>query len=315
MAVLLPEFFPGYAGLSHESGPGHPESPGRLSAVLEVGERLVSEGRTRHVHPVSEADLSLARTVHERGYIDSLEEMGPGSPSRAIDGDTRVGGATVVALKETLGMVRDLSETPRGIARRTFLAMRPPGHHAHAGRGMGFCAVNPLAILCALRRASHPSERIAVLDFDVHHGNGTEDILRRLPGQDSLLFVSTHRFPFYPGTGSGRENSEGASGEGFLDIPLPAGTDDDDYERILEDVVFPRFERFTPGAIFVSAGFDAHRDDPLGDMALTEESYRRIGTWLKGATAGPSAAFLEGGYDLRALRASTLAFLSGWFGE
>jgi acetoin utilization deacetylase AcuC-like enzyme len=315
MTSSLPEFFAGYAGLAHDSGPGHPESPGRLSTVIEVGERLVEEGRARLVEARPEKDLSLARTVHDPAYVDFLEGLGPHAPSRPIDGDTRVGGATVVALRETLGLVRELSMTPPGTSRRTFVAMRPPGHHAHSGGGMGFCAINPLAILCALRSSRNPSERLAVFDFDVHHGNGTEEILRKLPGPENFLFVSTHRHPFYPGTGSGRENWQGAGGEGILDIPLPAGTDDDDYERILEEVVFPRIALFSPGAILVSAGFDAHRDDPLGDMALTEESYHRVGSWLKGATAGPCAAFLEGGYDLAALRHATMAFLSGWFGE
>ena len=315
MASVLPEFFAGYAGLSHDSGPGHPESPGRLSAVFDVGERLVAEGRACFASAKAEEDLALARTVHEGGYVDFLEGLSPGTPSRPIDGDTRVGGATVAALKETLGMVRALAATPHGANRQTFLAMRPPGHHAHSGGGMGFCAVNPLAILCALRRESDPSERLAVLDFDVHHGNGTEEILRGLPGRERLLFVSTHRYPFYPGTGSGQENWEGGSGEGILDLPLPAGTDDEAYGQILEEIVFPRFSHFSPQTILVSAGFDAHRDDPLGDMALTEESYQRLGAWLKGSSAGLCAAFLEGGYDLGALRRSTMAFLSAWFGK
>lgn len=277
MNSSLPEFFAGYAGLAHDSGPGHPESPGRLSTVIEVGERLAAEGRAQLVEASPEKDLALARTVHDGAYVDFLEGMGSHAPSRPIDGDTRVGGATVVALRETLGLVRELSVTPPGTFRRTFVAMRPPGHHAHSGGGMGFCAINPLAILCALRRSGNPSERLAVFDFDVHHGNGTEEILRKLPGPENFLFVSTHRHPFYPGTGSGRDNWQGADGEGILDIPLPAGTDDGDYERILEEVVFPRISLFSPGAILVSAGFDAHRDDPLGDMALTEESYHRGG--------------------------------------
>ncbi|MGC8500572.1 MAG: histone deacetylase family protein [Leptospirillia bacterium] len=313
MTPSLPEFFAGYRGLSHDSGPGHPESSARLAAVIEVGKELVLKKRAAFLEVPSEPDLSLARTVHDGSYIDFLEGLSPASPSAPLDADTQVGGPTVVALRETLGAVRSLAGTAPGRSRRCFLAMRPPGHHAHSGGGMGFCAINPLAILLAARQRANPQERIAIFDFDVHHGNGTADIVGRLPGRDRILFVSTHRYPFYPGTGSGRDNHEGPQGEGVLDIPLRSGTDDEDYREIFEDVVRPRFAAFAPQTVLVSAGFDAHRDDPLGDMALTKESYHRIGRWLGETAPGLCVAFLEGGYNLHALLDSSRAFLSGWF--
>lgn len=313
MISSLPEFFAGYAGLSHDSGPGHPESPARLSAVIDAGREIVGRKKAVFLEAPPESDLTLARVVHDGSYVDLLEGLSPASPSRPLDSDTQVGGATVVALRETLGAVRSLLATPPGKGRKCFLAMRPPGHHAHSGGGMGFCAINPLTILLAARQETYPEERVAIFDFDVHHGNGTAEIVARLPRRDKILFVSTHRYPFYPGTGSGRDNREGAQGEGVLDIPLRAGTDDDDYREIFEEVVRPRFAFFAPHTVLVSAGFDAHRDDPLGDMALTEESYHSIGRWLSETAPGLCAAFLEGGYNLQALRDSSRAFLSGWF--
>jgi len=306
------DYFLGYAGFSHDSGPDHPESPARLSALLPVLSARVERQRGRFLGLPPEPDLSLYRAAHDPAHIDFLESLSPENPPVNLDGDTRVAHATVRALCEIAAAVRDLSGEKSGVPRRVFSAVRPPGHHAHYYGGMGFCAVNHVALLAVLRARKNPSERILVLDFDVHHGNGTFDILTRLLPADQFLFVSTHRYPFYPGTGSGRENREEPSGAGILDIPLPEGTDDEDYRFVLEERILPRWDRFSPVTVLVSAGFDAHIADPLGDMALTEKTYRRIGEALAHRERGLSACFLEGGYSLPALAASVDAFLSGW---
>ena len=303
------EVFFGYAGLSHDSGPDHPESPGRLSCLLPVFESRVKRNKGKFLDIRPEPDLSMYRESHDSAHVDFLESL---SFPLNLDGDTRVGPPTILALREIAGALRDLSGVRTGMPRRVFCAVRPPGHHAHFHGGMGFCAVNHLAALAVLRARRNPSERILVLDFDVHHGNGTIDILNRLLTPEQFLFISTHSYPFYPGTGSGRENREGSSGEGILDIPLPAGTDDEDYRIVLDEWILPRWDRFAPATVLVSAGFDAHVADPLGDMALTETTYRRLGEALSFCEGGLTACFLEGGYSLPALAASVDAFLSGW---
>ncbi len=308
---LLEVFF-GYGGLAHDTGPDHPESSARLSVLLPVFTSWVEGGRARFLDSPADPDLSLYRAAHESSHIDFLEQLSPSEPPVNLDGDTRVGHATVGALKEIAGVVRNVSKTPPNSPRKVFCAVRPPGHHAHYFGGMGFCAVNHLALLCVERARISPEERILVLDFDVHHGNGTIDIIRRLLPSERTLFISTHRYPFYPGTGSGRDNVEGERGEGILDIPLPSGTDDEDYRIVLEEMILPRWDRFGPDSVLVSAGFDGHVADPLGDMALTELTYRRIGEALRGRENGLTAGFLEGGYSLPALSASVDAFLSGW---
>ena len=312
MTGPLPEFFIGLAGLSHETGPDHPESPARLSALLPVARSRVERGLGRFLEVAPEPDLSLYRSVHDPAHIDFLESLDPEAPPVSLDADTQVSFATVRALREIAAVIRELAKDPPSSARRVFCAVRPPGHHAHYFGGMGFCPVNHVALLCATRMNAWPAERILVLDVDVHHGNGTADILKRLLPRERTLFISTHRYPFYPGTGSGHENTEGPSGEGVLDLPLPAGIDDEDYRMLLEEMILPRWDRFSPDTVLVSAGFDAHVADPLGDMALTDKTYLRLGEAIAARRRGLSAAFLEGGYSLPALAFSADAFLSGW---
>lgn len=313
-AGLLELFF-GFAGLSHDSGTGHPESPARLSSLLGGFQERVKAGGARFLEAPRESDLSLYRAVHGEDYVSFLDRLPPGGAPVALDGDTRVSHATVLALREIAGLVRLLSDLPTGEKRRVFCAVRPPGHHAHTRQGMGFCAVNHVGLLCALRLRAFPGEKVMILDFDVHHGNGTAEIVQRLLPAERVLFVSTHRFPFYPGTGSGSENTELPEGGGILDIPLPEGTGDRAYGRVLEEQILPRWDRFSPDTVLVSAGFDGHGADPLGDMALSGESFRTIGQALKGRERGLTACFLEGGYDLAALSESVDAFLTGWTGE
>ncbi len=297
------------AGLAHTNGPSHPESPERLQTLSTLFSRLASEGTVSLSSIPAGKDLSLYDGPHHRSYLDMLASLNdsPRSPRR-LDPDTAFSSATMTAILSTASALSLLIEACRNEGGNFFLAERPPGHHALPDRAMGFCIVNHAAALAWHLHRLHPESRIAVLDFDVHHGNGTEAILR---GLGQILFISTHQYPFYPGTGSGRENTDGRKGEGILDIPLQEGTDDDWYRTILDETVFPRLERFRPTFLIVSAGFDAHREDPLGGLLLTEEIYHEIGERLCTLGCPFIASVLEGGYNLSALSRSVEAYLRG----
>jgi acetoin utilization deacetylase AcuC-like enzyme len=199
----------------------------------------------------------------------------------------------------------------RGEADAAFLAVRPPGHHALAGRAMGFCLVNNVAVTAAALAAR--GERVLIVDWDAHHGNGTQAIFYRDP---RVLYLSMHQFPFYPGTGSLAETGAD-EGEGYtINVPFPAGTRGDEYRAAIDEVVAPAAEWFRPTWVLASAGFDAHRDDPLTDMGLTSGDYADITERVMGlAPRGRRIALLEGGYDLAALAHSAGACVAALAGE
>jgi acetoin utilization deacetylase AcuC-like enzyme len=264
--------------------------------------------RLTTIHEISPAkDLSLFRMAHDPAYIDFLERPPKPLPI-SIDPDTSLSPGSLAAMKGLSGAITTINKQI-GSSQRAFLLARPPGHHARRSAGMGFCLVNTIATQALSLLSWNPTLRIAIFDFDVHHGNGTEEILGKTPG---VLTISTHQYPFYPGTGSGRENHTGHSGEGLLDIPLPEGTTDDAYYRTFESCILPRLTRFAPDVLLVSAGFDGHREDPLGGFLLTEKTYRHIGKQL--SSVFPSTfivSILEGGYNLRALTNSVRSYMEG----
>jgi acetoin utilization deacetylase AcuC-like enzyme len=293
--------------LFHDSGPGHPESAERartLNTLLTVMEK---EGLSENVSPPKAVDLSLFRLAHDPLYIDFLERPKNILPID-LDPDTRLSSGSLDAMKGLSGAISMINRDRRS-AQSVFLVARPPGHHARKSAGMGFCLVNTIATQALALQKSDPSLRIAIYDFDVHHGNGTEEILGKNAG---TLYISTHQYPFYPGTGSGRDNYAGDRWEGILDIPLPQGTGDNDYSRILETSILPRLVSFEPDILLVSAGFDGHREDPLGGFLLTEKTYQEIGNKL--SSTFPSAfivSILEGGYNLQALTRSVRSYMEG----
>ena len=297
----------------HDAGPGHPERPERLEAVRRgLGESglaadlqpLPARAATREellrVHTAAHVDRLAAATGH-RVRLDPDTAMSP----RSHDAAVRAAGAVVEAVEQVLD----------GRLDRAFCAVRPPGHHATPDRAMGFCLLNNVAVGAAAALARGLT-RVAVIDFDVHHGNGTQDAFWTDP---RVLFVSSHRFPFYPGTGDLDETGEG-EGRGFtVNLPMPAGLGDGEYRRVYREIVEPIGRAFDPQLVLVSAGFDPHRDDPLGGMAVTPPGFAELMdvclAVASGAARGRVVAALEGGYDLGGIATSTAAVVGRMLGR
>jgi acetoin utilization deacetylase AcuC-like enzyme len=290
------------AMIDHDPGRGHPERPDRLRAIAaELHARPVPG--TRMVAPSPVATEAILR-VHTPAYVQRVSAMR--GKQASFDADTHTSPASVDAAFLAAGAaVEAVDAVLDGRARNAFALVRPPGHHAEPGRAMGFCLFNNVAIAAAHALARPVIERVLVIDWDVHHGNGTQAMF--YDRRDALVF-SAHQFPFYPGTGALHEHGEG-EGEGYtINVPLAAGATDADYRRMLADVVGPAADRFAPDLVLVSAGFDAHRRDPLGGMALTEEGFADLCGTVKAIAeahaGGRLVLVLEGGYDLEGLAQS-----------
>jgi acetoin utilization deacetylase AcuC-like enzyme len=289
--------------------PGHPEHAGRLAAIeSELTRRDLLVGRPEI--PFSAAsDEALAR-IHDPRYIAGARDFADAGGGW-LDGDTYVNAGSVeIAALAAGAAIAAVDAALDGTAKRGFVLARPPGHHATPGRGMGFCLFNTVAVAAA-HALDRGLERVLIVDWDVHHGNGTQDAFY---ASDRVLFASLHQWPLYPGTGRASERGEGA-GRGFtLNVPLPAGTDDAAYLRVFDESVLPAARDFAPQLVLVSAGFDAHADDPLAGMAMTEAGFagfaRRVVRLAEDHAEGRLVAILEGGYDLAALAASVVATLA-----
>ena len=270
----------------HETGE-HPENPRRLDVLLEaLGEWVEPE-------PAADADIERC---HARDYIERVRDV---KATTLFDLDTV---CTPTSYKAALLAAGGAIEATR---RGGFALVRPPGHHALPERAMGFCLFDNVAIAARWAQAELGVERVAIVDWDVHHGNGTQAIFQ---GDDSVLFVSLHQWPLYPGSGGPDEQAETT-----VNVPLPAGCGDAEYARAFEEIVEPEVQRFQPDLVLVSAGFDAHEDDPLAGMRLTEDGFRELAR--RSAALGPrAAAVLEGGYNLETLPGCVAAALEG-FGQ
>lgn len=287
--------------LAHDTGPGHPESPDRLRAVLQALEHPDFVPLLREQAPLAtRAQLLLA---HSADHVDAMLALRP-KPGEFthIDGDTLVSaGSHNAILRAAGGAVAAVDAVMEGWAVTAFVATRPPGHHAERDRPMGFCLFNNAAIAAQHARARWGLERVAVLDFDVHHGNGTQDIFQADPG---LFYASSHQYPCYPGTGASSERGVG----NVVNATLAPGAGGPAFRAAWQRVLLPAVDAFRPQLIILSAGFDAHRDDPLADLRVDTEDF----AWLTGrlaATAevhcgGRIVSVLEGGYNLRALASS-----------
>ncbi len=293
----------------HEMGYLHPESPRRLLAIKDVldGNGIGRELTRLGPRDATEDELAL---IHDPNYIERIKDT-DGKELVALDPDTSANAYTWKAsLRAAGGFLACVDAILQGKARNAYAFVRPPGHHAERARAMGFCFFNNVAIGAEWLIKQKGLERVAIVDFDVHHGNGTQHSFYR---RSDVFYASLHRFPFYPGTGSSDETGEGEGRGATLNVPLHAGADDDDHLRALCDKIIPAVERFAPEFLLVSSGYDAHVQDPLGGMRVTTAGYRRMMrslVELAGACCkGRLAVGLEGGYDLAALRECTEASL------
>jgi acetoin utilization deacetylase AcuC-like enzyme len=293
--------------LDHDTDP-HPESPERLVAI---GHSLRAAGMfdDRRVLTPEPATLDAVLAVHAPHVVD-LVQRAAHQGGAWLDPDTYVSPDSYeVALLAAGGACRAVDAVLSGEAARAFAFVRPPGHHAEPNRSMGFCLFNNIAVAAEHALNSHGLERVAVVDWDVHHGNGTQAAFYNRP---DVLFISLHQYPFYPGSGAAAERGAGA-GEGYtINIPLPAGSDDAAYATRFSDTVIPALEAFAPDLILVSAGFDAHTDDPLAMMRVSTAAFANWARQIKAVATlcdGRLALILEGGYNQRALGESVVAVL------
>jgi len=294
--------------LHHETGPNHPESPARLKSILARLEETGLQDQLTMVRPgPPRSDISdwIGR-VHRPEHVVRLEKAGPEAGRAFLDADTVVSaGSYRAALMAVEGLLTAADGIMSGRFQSAFCAVRPPGHHAETNRAMGFCLLNNVAIAARYLQQRYKLSRVMVIDWDVHHGNGTQHIFEEDP---TVFYFSIHQFPLYPGTGSADEHGRGM-GEGYtLNCPLPPGRGDDAYMARFEKSLGPAVESFRPNFILVSAGFDAHRDDPLANMCVTEDGFgemtRRVMGWAGHYCDGRVLSCLEGGYNLRALAQS-----------
>ena len=295
------------ACLEHRMPPGHPERVERLRAVLRALDPTHFPDIVRVDAPRATRE-ALVR-VHEPKLVDAIlnARIEPGHFTR-IDADTAMSaGSAEAALRAAGAAVEAVDAVMAGRVGNAFCAVRPPGHHAERGQSMGFCLFNNVAVGALHARATHGLERIAVIDFDVHHGNGTQGAFF---GDANLFYASTHQFPLYPGTGSAGER--GIAGN-ILNVPLAAGSGSAAFHHAFENEILPALVRFSPQFLFISAGFDAHEDDPLAGLRLHESDFGwatdRLCEVAAQCCEGRVVSALEGGYDLDALASSTAAHM------
>ncbi len=295
------------ACLAHDMGEGHPERPDRLRAVERAFESEVFQMLARDAAP--RADLSAIERVHPKDYIDAIRAATPKQGLTAIDQDTSMSPGTYeAALRSAGGAVFAVDEVMSGKVRNAFVATRPPGHHAEVANPMGFCFFNNAAIAARHAQAAHGAERVAIVDFDVHHGNGTQHIVWDDP---TVIYGSTHEMPLYPGTGAVSERGEH---DQIVNAPLRAGDTGETFREAMDVVILPRVEAFSPDLIIISAGFDAHRRDPLGNLNFVEADYswatRRLMEIARRKSGERVVSVLEGGYDLQGLARSVAAHVT-----
>jgi acetoin utilization deacetylase AcuC-like enzyme len=288
------------ASLQHVNPPGHPERVERIRVIQEILAKPGFRELARLEAPL--ADDSDILRAHAEEYVEMVRSSSPDEDWERLDPDTFMSPGTLEAARRAAGAAVAATDAVfKGEAGNAFCAMRPPGHHAETRRAMGFCLFNNAAIAALYSRERYDAERVAVVDFDVHHGNGTQDIFWPDP---NLFYGSTHQMPLYPGTGAPSETGVG----NIFNAPLRAGDDGEVFREAMSSVILPALDVFAPDFVIISAGFDAHRDDPLGSLELTEKDFiwatLAIMEVAETHAEGRVVSVLEGGYDLRALASS-----------
>ena len=299
--------------LLHDMGPGHPERPDRVRALLQRLDEDAFPDVSRADAP--EASQEAILRVHPRRYVEALVAARPAEGNWArLDPDTMMNhGTWASVVRAAGGAMLAVEETVSRRVANAFVATRPPGHHAERERAMGFCFLNHAAIAARHAQATLGVERVAIVDFDVHHGNGTQDIFWN---DSSVLYCSTHEMPLYPGTGAA---SERGTHDTIVNAPLRSGDGGEPFRAAIDGIVIPRVTAFGPDLIILSAGFDAHRNDPLASLTLVEEDFawvtRRFRDLAERLCGGRLVSLLEGGYDLKALASSVSAHIGVLTGQ
>ena len=285
----------------HDPGGMHPECPGRLKAVLDGLDDEAFKYLKRHEAP--EIDLRIVELVHTPYYIENIVALSPEKGRVQIDADTSMSSRSLEAARRSSGAaVEAVDQVITGFAKNAFCAVRPPGHHAESSRAMGFCLFNGAAIAAFHARSAHSLDKVAVIDFDVHHGNGTQHSFEQEP---NLFYASSHQSPAYPGTG--KETDEGCANN-ICNVTLPPGSGSLEFKSGYTKRILPALESFNPELIIISAGFDAHSKDPLAQINLEASDYgwisQKILELAEKCCGGRVISILEGGYDIEALRES-----------
>lgn len=286
---------------NHDTGPGHPERSDRMRAIDAVMEHEVFNTLIREEAP--KADFEVLKLVHPANYIEAIRQAAPDHGHIYLDGDTPMSPGSLEAGLRAVGAgLRAVDAVMTGTAKNAFCGVRPPGHHAEPSRAMGFCLFSTIAIAGKYARDKHGAQRIAVVDFDVHHGNGTQAAFW---DDKDLFFASTHQYPFYPGTGA---LGDTGVADNIVNAPLREGDGGDKFKAAFNERVLPALRNFHPDIVLISAGFDAHRNDPLGNLTLVEEDFgwatAKLLEIAEESAGGRVVSMLEGGYDLRGLAGS-----------
>jgi acetoin utilization deacetylase AcuC-like enzyme len=299
------------ASLDHLTPPGHPERPDRIRAVDQVLSESRFDRLVREQAP--EGTLDLVTLCHDEHYVEELRRIAPENGLIYLDGDTSMSPGTWEAVMRAVGgAVAATDAVMSGTSDNAFVATRPPGHHAETSKPMGFCFFDHAAIAARHAQRKYGIARAAVVDFDVHHGNGTQDIFWADP---TMMYCSTHQMPLFPGTGASGERGEHDT---IVNAPLAPGDGAAKFRAAFEHAILPQLQKFAPELIVISAGFDAHRRDPLANLNLDAEDFgwvtRKLMDVANSSAGGRIVSVLEGGYDLQGLKESVAAHVTALMG-